>query len=158
MNKSNFQELGKAIIIILFFLIIIGLVFIVSNPIKFNTMIFGNKIIEGNANIGETINKCHNCLISPSKGAGTTDFRIPNHHADQYIKTRIEEIKAYINDKITLLTNSSRSSGDISGILSITNGLSTNLYADTSNNYDMRQSFKSLSLTIFKFFILSTSF
>ena len=136
MNKSNFQELGKAIIIILFFLIIIGLVFIVSNPIKFNTMIFGNKIIEGNANIGETINKCHNCLISPSKGDGTTDFRTPIHHVDQYIKTRIEEIKANINYKITMLTNTSRSSGDISGILSITNGLSTNLYADTSNNYD----------------------
>lgn len=137
MNKSNFRELGKVIIIILFFVIIIGLVFIVSNPIKFNTMIFGNKIIEGNANIGEQINQCYSCLISPTKGDGTTDFRIPTHHAHQYIKTRIEEIKSNINDNINTLTSFSRSSGNKSGILSITNGKATNLFADSNNILDM---------------------
>lgn len=62
MNKANFRDLFKTIGIILLFLIIIALIFITTNPDKFKSFLFGNKIREGNANINED---CYRCLIIP---------------------------------------------------------------------------------------------
>ena len=62
MNKANFRDLFKSIGIILLFLIIVGLIFITTNPDKFKSFLFGNKIREGNANINQD---CYRCLIIP---------------------------------------------------------------------------------------------
>ena len=72
MNKSNFLDIGKTFLIIIFFLIIIALIIIVTDPIKFNTMLFGNRVIEGMA---PSVNQCHDCVIEPKNGDIITRFK-----------------------------------------------------------------------------------
>tara|TARA_B100000902_G_C27320687_1_gene924236 strand:+ start:2939 stop:4492 length:1554 start_codon:yes stop_codon:yes gene_type:complete len=135
MNKSNFRDLGNTILIIIFFLIIIGLIFIIRDPIKFNNCIFGNKIIEGNTNLNIT-NKCNECVIRPTLGTVPTDINVPpvgpnftENQQQQEIEIRVQTIKDNINAEILQKTQI-----DPSSVIDVGNGVGTSIYSDIGSD------------------------
>ena len=61
MNKANFNDMFKSILIILLFIIIIGLIWITTNPKLIKDMICN---VEGFTS-NNTINQCNRCYITP---------------------------------------------------------------------------------------------
>ena len=82
MNKANFNDMFKSILIILLFIIIIGLIWITTNPKLIKDMICN---VEGFTS-DNTINQCNRCYITPFNVSGD------NNRIDRIIKVKSNRI------------------------------------------------------------------
>ena len=89
MNKANFNDMFKSILIILLFIIIIGLIWITTNPKLIKDMICN---VEGFTS-DNTINQCNRCYITPF------NVSADNNRIENILNRNINQHNFYFIDK-----------------------------------------------------------
>lgn len=90
MNKANFNDMFKSILIILLFIIIIGLIWITTNPKLIKDMICN---VEGFTS-NNTINQCNRCYITPF------NVSADNNRIENILNRNINQHNFYFIDNI----------------------------------------------------------
>mgnify|MGYP001250201603 CR=1 FL=1 len=97
MNKANFNDMFKSILIILLFIIIIGLIWITTNPKLIKDMICSKCNLEGFTS-NNTINECNKCYITPFNVSSDNSRleNILNRNINQHNFYFIDNINNYL--------------------------------------------------------------